>query len=154
MSGAPPRFPRISARSLEREGYDLPADFDGRRNVAVVAFRREQQAMVDTWLPLLAELEAEHADLRVWEIPTISDRWALGRWFIDGGMATAIADRDARERTLTSYTDVGAVLDALGLPDTSVTATVLTDRSGEIAWMATGPCTEEAGAALRAALAA
>ena len=35
-----PRFPQIPARSLERERYDLPGEFDGRRNVAVVAFRR------------------------------------------------------------------------------------------------------------------
>ena len=148
-----PRFPDIQARSLEREHYDLPGDFEGRRNVAVVAFRREQQQVVDTWLPFLLALEAEQDDLRIYEIPTISRRWSPARRFIDGGMAVGIADREACARTLTSYTDVGRVQQALGLPDDTTIATVLTDRDGRITWMATGAFTEQAGDGLRAALA-
>jgi len=147
------QFPQIQARSLEREHYDLPGEFEGRRNVAVVAFRREQQQTVDTWLPFLLTLEAEHDDLRVYEIPTISQRWAPARWFIDGGMAMGIADREACARTLTSYTDVGRVQQALGLRDDATIATVLTGRDGRITWMATGPFTERVGENLRAALA-
>jgi len=147
------RFPEIPARSLERERYDLPGDFEGRRNVAVVAFRREQQQLVDTWLPHLLAIEAEHADLRVYEIPVISQRWGPARWFIDGGMAVGIADREACARTLTSYTDVGLVRQALLLPDDSTIATVLTGRDGRITWMTTGAFAEPAGEELRAALA-
>ena len=149
-----PRFPQIRARSLEREHYDLPGEFEGRRNVAVVAFRREQQQTVDTWLPFLLTLEAEHDDLRVYEIPTISQRWAPARWFIDGGMAMGIADREACARTLTSYTDVDLVQRALGLRDDTTIATVLTDRDGRITWMTTGAFTARAGEELSAALAA
>lgn len=147
-----PRFPAIQARSLEREHYDLPGEFEGRRNVAVVAFRREQQQQVDTWLPFLLALEAEHADLRVYEIPAISSRWGPARWFIDGGMVVGIADREACARTLTSYTDVGLVQRALGLVDDATIATVLTGRDGRITWMTTGAFTDQAGADLRAAL--
>lgn len=147
------RFPEIQARSLERERYDLPGEFEGRRNVAVVAFRREQQQLVDTWLPFLLALEAEHEDLRVYEIPTISQRWAPARWFIDGGMAVGIADREACARTLTSYTDVGRVQRALGLRDGETIATVLTGRDGRIAWMTTGEFTKRVGEDLSAALA-
>ena len=147
------RFPEIQAQSLDRERYDLPGDFEGRRNVAVVAFRREQQQMVDTWLPFLLALEAERDDLRIYEIPAISRRWGPARRFIDGGMAAGIADRDACARTLTSYTNVGLVQQALGLPDDATIATVLTDRDGRITWMTTGAFTERAGADLGAALA-
>jgi hypothetical protein len=153
MPSAVRRFPEIQARSLERERYDLPGEFEGRRNVAVVAFRREQQQMVDTWLPFLLTLEADHDDLRVYEIPTISQRWGPARWFIDGGMTAGIADREARARTLTTYTDVGRVQRALGLRDDATIATVLTDRDGRITWMATGAFTEEAGKDLSTALA-
>ncbi|HVP01014.1 MAG TPA: hypothetical protein VMT10_00485 [Solirubrobacteraceae bacterium] len=148
------RFPTLSARSLGREPFDLPADFEARRNVAVVAFRREQQRDVDTWMPLLLELEAADRGLRAYEIPTISRSWSPVRRFIDGGMTAGIPDRAARERTLTTYTNVGAVLAALGLRDTSQIATVLTDRGGTIAWMSTGPCTPQAARGLCAALAA
>jgi len=153
MPSADRRFPEIQAQSLDRERYDLPGEFEGRRNVAVVAFRREQQQLVDTWLPFLLALEAEHDDLRIYEIPTISRRWSPARRFIDGGMAVGIADREACARTLTSYTDVGRVQQALGLPDDTTIATVLTDRDGRITWMATGAFTEQAGDGLRAALA-
>ena len=149
----PPRFPRIQARSLEREQFDLPGEFEGRRNVAVVAFRREQQQLVDTWLPFLLALEAEQDDLRVYEVPTISRRWGPARRFIDGGMALGIADRQARARTLTSYTDVDLVQRALGLRDDTTIATVLTGRDGRISWMATGAFSERAGEELTAALA-
>lgn len=148
------RFPALRARSLERERHDLPGDFEGRRNIAVVAFRREQQRDVDTWLPLLLELEAADRGLRAYEIPTISRSWSPVRPFIDGGMTAGIPDRAARARTLTTYTDVGAVLAALGLDDTRRIATVLTDRAGTVTWMATGPWTAEAEAGLREALAA
>ena len=147
------RFPKIQARSLEREHYDLPGEFEGRRNVTVLAFRREQQHLVDTWLPFLLDLEAEHGDLRVYEIPTISRTWAPARWFIDGGMAVGIADREACARTLTSYTDVPRVQRALGLQDGATIATVLTGRDGRIAWMTTGEFTERAGEELCAVLA-
>lgn len=149
-----PRFPAIQARSLTRETYSLPGDFEGRQNVAVVAFRREQQRLVDTWLPFLLELESEHDDVRVYEIPTLSQRWTPARRFIDGGMTAGIADTDARARTLTSYTDTGAVQRALGLADGSTICTLLTGRDGTITWSATGAFSAAAGDDLAAALAA
>lgn len=145
-------FPRIEARSLDRETYDLPGEFEGRWNIAVVAFQREQQQLVDTWLPFLLALEAENDRLRVYEIPVLARRWTPARRLIDGGMAMAIADRDTLARTLTSYTDVSAVQSALGLPDDSTIVTVLTDRDGRITWIATGAFSECAGRDLTRAL--
>lgn len=117
-----------------------------------MAFRREQQQLVDTWLPFLLALEAEHDRVRVYEIPVLARRWTPARGFIDGGMAVAIADRDTLARTLTSYTDVSAVQSALGLHDDSTIATVLTDRDGQITWIATGAFSEHAGHDLTLAL--
>lgn len=145
---APTAFPEIEARSLTGERCLLPAQFGAPRAVAAVAFRRQQQAEVDSWLPALLELERAHDDLRAYEIPCISRRWGPARPFIDGGMVAGIPDRDARARTLTTYTDVGRVRRALGLRDTSEIAVVLTRRDGRIDWIATGPWTAAAGRAL------
>ena len=152
MTAATLRFPRIEARSLDRETYDLPGEFEGRWNIAVVAFQREQQRLVDTWLPFLVALEAGNDRLRVYEVPVLARRWTPARRFIDGGMAMAIADRGARARTLTGYTDVSAVRRALGLPDDSTIVTVLTDRDGRITWIATGAFSDRAGRDLSRAL--
>jgi hypothetical protein len=43
-------FPRLAARDLEGQVRSLPDDFAGTRNLVVVAFRREQQSMVDSWI--------------------------------------------------------------------------------------------------------
>lgn len=150
---APTAFPTLEARSLTGVDLVLPAQFPAARAVVAVAFRRRQQADVDTWLPALLELEELHDDLRAYELPCIGRRWSAGRRVIDGGMVAGIPDADARARTLTSYTDVGAVRRTLGLRDAEEIAVVLTDRRGRIAWMGTGPWTPAAGAALAQAAA-
>lgn len=145
---APTAFPTLAVRSLTGVDLVLPGEFPTARAVVAVAFRRRQQADVDTWMPALLALEDGHDDLRAYELPCIGRRWSAGRRVIDGGMVAGIPDPDARARTLTSYTDVGAVQRALGLRDAEEIAVVLTDRRGRIAWMGTGPWTAAAGDAL------
>ena len=43
-------FPIVKASNLEKRELSLPADFEGERNLLLVAFEREQQKNVDTWL--------------------------------------------------------------------------------------------------------
>lgn len=146
-------FPSLDARGLDGTELRLPQDFGGDPVVAVVAFQRGQQSDVDTWLPALLEHERDVPGLRVYEIPCISSRWSIARRFIDGGMTSGIPDPDARARTLTTYTDVGRVVAALGLDGTDEIAVVLTGRDGAIRWLATGPFAPGAAAQLAAALA-
>src|SRR5450755_2638014 len=48
---APARLPALLGRSLDGREYDLPQDLAHAHGIVVVAFRREQQALVDEWLP-------------------------------------------------------------------------------------------------------
>jgi len=134
----PARLPELEARSLEGRAYRLPGDLDGELNVLVVAFERRQQRLVDDWLPSLLALESCVAGLRVYELPTISRAWSPARWFIDGGMVRGIPDAEARARTLTVYTDVGRVLESLGLESAATVAVLLIDRAGNVAWRGGG----------------
>ncbi|MCU0313291.1 MAG: hypothetical protein MUC84_04435 [Solirubrobacteraceae bacterium] len=149
---APSRFPAVDARGLDGRAYRLPADLPGERCVALVAFRREQQADVDTWLPGLLALAAERPGLAVVEIPVLGRRWTPARALIDGGMRAGIGDPEACARTLTAYTDTGRVQRALGLRGDGEIAVVLAGRDGRIAWQRTGPCREAALASLVEAL--
>ena len=133
------RFPTVEGVSLDDTELTLPADLEGERNLLAVAFHRNHQRQVDTWIPLFRELEAEVPGLAGYEIPTISGSWRPLRWFIDGGMKAAIPDPLTRSRTVTVYGDVGRVTDGLGLPDRDRIAVVLLDRRGEVFWMARGP---------------
>ncbi|CAB4943912.1 unannotated protein [freshwater metagenome] len=137
--GAPRTFPALQVRSLDGRLLQLPADLPGELNLIILAFERRQQDDVDSWLAGLAGLAEEHPQIELLELPCISRRWTAARWFIDGGMAAAIKAPEALARTLTAYTDVDAVLLALGHPGRDAICPLLTDRSGTVFWQGAGP---------------
>ena len=98
---------RLSGRSLDGRHHQLPDDLRAQHTFIVAAFRREQQALVDEWLPWLVDLEERRPDVAVYELPVLSSAYSPARWFIDGGMARGVGTDAARARTITVYTDVG-----------------------------------------------
>src|SRR6476620_1525288 len=99
-------------------------------------------------------MKAVHPNLRCFEIPVIATRWSPGRAVIDGGMARAVGAPEARRRTLTVYTDVRRVTDALAIDATDTVTVLLVDADGRLRWRTTGPVTEHSGSELRAAITA
>ena len=148
------RFPQVEGRNLEGRRFVLPTDFEGERNVVMVAFRREQQADVDTWLPQLRELSAQHAGLRVYELPTMSRGYSFMRGFIDGGMKRGIPELATREATITLYIDKEPFQQALAITSDRQITTFVVTRDGRVLWRADGPITSAAAASLREALTA
>jgi hypothetical protein len=148
------RFPRLAARDLEGRARSLPDDFAGTSNLVVVAFRREQQTMVDSWIAWFETVAARHPGARCYEVPVLATRWSPARRFIDGGMAQAVRESEARRRTLTVYTDVRRVTDALAIDDTGTVTVLLVDSDRRLRWRGTGPATERAGAELLGSLTA
>ena len=131
-------FPHLRTRDLEGTELDLPQALAGDPSVVIIAFKRQQQTTVDTWLPWLTELRARTPEMEVYEVPTISRRWLPARRMIDGGMRAGIPDPATRRRTLTTYTDVSAVLDAFALDGTGRIAVVVVDAGGTILWIGVG----------------
>ena len=111
------RFPRLIASNLEKRSLTLPDDFEGSRNLLLVAFQREQQQQVDTWLREMRRFEELDPEFRYYELPTIQSPNRLVRWFIDTGMRRGIPDLKARSRTITLYIDKQPFLKALGITD-------------------------------------
>lgn len=128
----PTKLPMLSGRALDGRSYELPADLHKHYSFIVVAFRREQQALVDEWLPRLLEFEERRADVAVYELPVLSSAYGPARRLIDGGMARGVATDPARARTITVYTDVREVVHDLGLTDSGTIAVALVERSGRI----------------------
>ena len=87
------RFPRLAARDLEGRAITLPDAFAGSSNLVVVAFRREQQSMVDSWISWFDTISKTHPGLRCYEVPVLATRWSPARRFIDGGMAQAVREQ-------------------------------------------------------------
>lgn len=145
-------LPAVEARALDGTEYRLPSELGGERNLIAVAFERNHQDDVDSWLGDFAALEDEHTGLMSYEMPTISRRFSPVRGVLDGKMADAIPDPKTRARTITAYTDVGRIRDSLGLPDTKQIAVIVCDRNGVVSWIARGKRSDEAAASLRDAL--
>ena len=146
------RFPRIAARDLEGRERVLPEAFRGVFNLVIVAFRREQQAMADTWVSWFETVADKYPELRCYEIPVLSRRWSPARFFIDGGMARAVREKEARRRTLTIYTDVRRVTEALAIDDTRTVTALLVDAMGSVFWRTTGSITAGARSSVVAKL--
>jgi|GEM_PF-204499 len=146
------RFPKLAARDLEERERTLPDDFEGAFNLVLIAFRRAQQSLVDSWVSWYGTIAAEHPTLRCYEVPVLATRWSPARPVIDGGMARAVQEQEARRRTLTVYTDVRRVTDGLAITDTETVTALLVDADGRVRWRTTGAPTERAGAEMLSAV--
>ena len=146
------KFPRIDARNLQSLDVRLPEAFAGKRNVVMIAFQRQHQSLVDSWVPWLEQQSASDDGLRFYEIPTIGRMWAPARRFIDGGMAAAIRVPAILQRTFTFYGDVSRLTTPLGITDRSTITIALVDDEGHVRWQRTGGFTQDIAAELETAL--
>ena len=146
-------FPKLTASNLEKQAFSLPEDFAGDRNLLLLAFQREQQQNVDTWLHQMKRFE-HSSGFQYYELPTIDRLNPFFRWFINSGMRRGIPDRNARARTITLYLDKPSFRKALNIPDEKRIYAILVDRSGRVLWRAEGDYDEAKAASLQAALTA
>ena len=146
-------FPQLAARDLGGREVALPAGLPGERNVVLIAFRRDQQQLVSSWVPWLEQRAAADPGLRFVELPALGLQWEPAGPAIDGGMAAAIRDQAVRRRTLTVYTDLRRVTVPLGIDDRSTIWLCLVDRAGRVAWRGSGGLDPATAAALDTALA-
>ena len=129
-----------------------PAGLPGEWNVVIVAFQRQQQELVNSWVPWLEERTAATPWLRFAELPAIGLQWQPARPVIDGGMAAAIRDRQTRRRTPTVYTDLRRVTTPLGISDQNTIWLFLVDQAGRVRWRGFGSWDRATADSLVAAL--
>ena len=145
-------FPRLTGTSLLGDDVELPAGLPAERTLVLCAFKQHQQAQVDRWISRAVEelgvaptplgLDAAAATAVI-EVPCLGRKWRPVRRFIDGGMASSIAQPPILARTITVYSGVSAILTALNAPSTADVQARVVRRSGEILARAAG---EPAGA--------
>ncbi len=146
------RFPSVKARDLEGREVTIPDGLPPTPRVVILAFKRSHTALIESWEPVLEALESRCRQLSVWEVPALSRVYLPVRGFIDGGMRSGITDPQARQHTLTAYTDLSALARELGLPSLDTIYVLLLAPDGAIVWRGQGPADAEQTAALRGAV--
>lgn len=142
-------FPNVSGSNLNGDQCDFPHDFEKNLNVLIVAFRRNQVDLIETWLSTLSALEQEQPEVKFYELPVLSDSYGPLRWWIDGGMRAGIVDDAARRRTVTLYIDKGKFKKQLGIKNEETIYLFLVNREGVVLWKTEGTFSEEKLAELR-----
>ena len=145
-------FPVVKSDNLEGRTFILPTDFGGDRNVVFVAFQREQQKDVDTWVPFVTKQIAANPGTEYYELPTIKRMISPMKWMINKGMSRGIPDKAAREHTITLYIDKEPFKKDLAITDEQSIHVLIVDRAGTVLWRTSGLFSDAKGAALAAAL--
>ena len=138
-------FPTVSGSNLLRHKLTLPKDFKGRLNVVFVPFQRWQQDEVNSWIPLMQEVEQQVDGLYDYELPTIQSRDILSRTFINEGMRAGLPNPKTRERTIMLYLDKVAFRRALEMPYEEHICVLVVDHQGQVLYSTRGPYRPEAG---------
>jgi hypothetical protein len=144
------KMPELKTETLAERELTLPKDLPGEKSLILMAFEREQQKNVDTWIN---GMKLADSPIPWIETPVINPQNRLFRAFINGGMRRGITDEKSRERTITLYTDRLALLKAMGLPEITTTIyAVVVDRTGNVLAKVEGDYTKEKADTLIAAL--
>jgi len=138
-----PHFPIVSGSNLNREEFEFPRDFSGTLNLVIIPFQQQQQLIVNTWLPVLQEVEGTFPGFIYYELPTIYELPTLSRTFINEGMRAGIPDETSRQRTITLYLNKEAFKDALNIPSEDQIYLYLVNQTGDILWSEEGEFTQE-----------
>jgi hypothetical protein len=145
-----PRMPSIAAENLNERAMTLPADLPAEKTLVLMAFQREQQEEVDTWIK---GMDLTNAKLPWLEVPVVGAAGSFRRGVVNGGMRMGIRDEAVRERIVTLFTDRVALLRTMGLPgEGKVVLALVMNRSGEVLAQAQGRHSSEKAQLLLAAL--
>ena len=142
VSRGPDNFPAMKGIDLTGEERPIPQSLEGDLNIITVAFEREQQSNVDTWIPYAEQIIAEHSYIRFYEIPLIYEMNMVMRGWVNNGMRSGIEDEKARERTITVYTDRDDFFEMMDMRRDTI-YTLLLDGDGKILWRESGDASEK-----------
>ncbi len=145
-------FPAVEGVNLDNAAQALPGAFKGQFNLVLMAFRREQQAEVDTWLPELRRMALERSGFDFYELPVIGPKVAPLRWIIRKGMGSKITEPGARLRTILVFAEKAPLLSPLNIVSEETIAVLLLDGQGRLLWRSEGFWSPAKGAALRRAV--
>ena len=132
------RFPEITAKTLSGKKKTLPDAARGAPALIVVAFVREAQDQIDSWVTPIKEEFHGAEEIKIYEIPVITSAiWRPMRRMIDGGMRSGIPEAD-HDYVMTIYSSASELTGPLEIQDPSLAYVYLIDAGGVIRWQGEG----------------
>ena len=135
------KFPEVKDDSLEKNPVSLPDAARGKVTLIAVAFLRESQSQIDSWLEPFVESFGNKEGFTFYEVPMLHWGYKFMRFMIDGGMRAGIP-QEKHKHVVTMYGDVEKYIKALNL-DLRYGYAFLLDREGIIRWEGQGFSTPE-----------
>ena len=131
-------FPNVKGANLAGKSFSIPEDLQGDLNLLVIPFQRWQQIIVNKWISFFLDLIQKYPKIRFYEIPTLSKKYKLMQFVIDGGMRAGILDQATRERTITLYIDKTRFKQKLGIENENLIYVFLVNKEGSVVWKEEG----------------
>ena len=136
------RFPSMTVETLSEKTVQYPDSLMGTVTLILIAFERETQGKIDTWLLPFSEKYGKTEDVSFYEIPMIKRRWIFMAPIIDRGMRGGI-DEAKHDHVTTYYGNIDRYTAPLQISDTSDAYAFLLDKNGVIQWHSSGRATQE-----------
>ena len=136
------KFPSIKAETLSQKKVTFPETTKGLYTFILIAFKKQTQREVDSWLdPFIEEFGGEQ-DITFFEIPMISGNWKWMSSWIDSGMRTGVPDYK-HDHVATYYGPLSKYFDYFNIKDSQTVHVFLLDKKGNIIWKESGPSNEK-----------
>jgi hypothetical protein len=142
-------FPNVTADDLNGRSVTLPQGFPGETTIVFIAYKQNQQPLVDGWVRALGLDPSNGAEFV--EIPVVGVGTRLIRPIVDNGMRSGIVDPALRARTITLYESPELVNTPLGFSGRGTIRVLVVRRNGQVLWSTSGGATAEGIAAVLAA---
>ena len=148
-SQSPPAavLPPVTAYALNRAKVTLPADFAAPLNLLILFFQRDQQSVVDGWLPVLTP-PGIPPTVQTWILPISPRSNGLYKWWLNASLRGSLSPSQQRRYTVPLYVDKAKFLRSLQVPSEQEVVLLLTDKAGHVVWRTAGPVTDTKKVAL------
>ncbi len=145
-------FPSMTTEALDRTPLQLPTQFEGRQNLLLLSWARDQAGQVDSWTAVAQALQHTDFGFRAYRMLVSAQENMLYRWWDNASLRASETDPQLLHWSVPLYTDKAALRRSLGIAsDEHHMAAILVDRSGRVLWHAEGASTEETRKSLLAA---
>jgi hypothetical protein len=133
-------LPSVTAYALDKAKVTLPADFATPLNLLILSFQRDQQPVVDGWLPLVNAGATPR--IQTWLLPISQRENGVYRWWLNASLRGSQAASQPRHNTVPLYVDKRQFLNSLQVASEQQVVVLLTDRAGRVLWRSAGPLTD------------